>query len=164
MKLVLIGKSRQNYINKLKGKKDESYAESVFEILPQNVRNAIVHINRVDNTQLQFIYPLAKAFLLPSKKEIFGMVMLEAMYFGAPVVTTYNGGSSTLIKSEEYGQVIGDYDIQSWCVAINRYLTDFEYTERVKQNGKKLITQYFTWDYIAAEMIKMIIDKTSKSN
>lgn len=156
LRLILIGKSKQSLKNKLKGMKDESYAKSVFDGLPADVRKAIKHVDRVDNTQLQFIYPLAKAFMLPSRKEIFGMVMLEAMYFGAPVVTTYNGGSSTLIKSEDYGQVITSYDVDLWCTAIKRYLNDKEYADRVRKNAMELVSKEFTWDHIAAEMYDMM--------
>ncbi len=156
VKLILIGKSKQSLINKLKGMNDESYYEDLIQTVPYDVRRHIKHVNRVDNPQLQFIYPLAQAFILPSIHEIFGMVMLEAMYFGAPVITSRNGGSSTLIKSEGYGQVIREYDTDKWSDAIFRYLNDREYTEKVKYNCKKLIRERYTWETITAQMLNHI--------
>ena len=85
VKLILIGKSHQSLIKKLLGKKDSSFYDELIINLPEKVKESIIHIERVENPQLQFIYPLAKAFLLPSIHEIFGMVLLEAMFFGAPV-------------------------------------------------------------------------------
>ena len=155
-KLILIGKSQQSLKNKLLGKSNESYYDELIRAIPEKVRNCVMHINRVDNPQLQYIYPQAKAFVLPSIHEIFGMVMLEAMYFGAPVITSRNGGSSTLIKDERYGQMIKTYDSDLWAKGIIRYLEDQEYTENVKKSGMQLIREQYTWVTIAEKMLDCI--------
>lgn len=156
VKLVLIGKSQQTLKNKLLGKKNESYYEGIIETIPEKAKESILHIDRVDNPQLQFIYPLAKAFLLPSIHEIFGMVMLEAMYFGAPVITSKNGGSSTLIKNNLYGQMIDTFCVETWTRAVLKCLNDKAYSDTVIQNGRKLIREEFTWDTITAKMLDYI--------
>ena len=156
VKLVLIGKSKQSYIKKLMGKKDDSYFAELLCRTPDKVKQSILHVNRVDNPQLQFVYPLAKAFMLPSIFEIFGMVMLEAMYFGAPVITSNNGGSSTLIKSEEYGQRMSEYDEKLWADGILKYIKNQEYSDMVVRNCKENIRQNYTWDSICNRMIKYI--------
>lgn len=156
IKLVIIGKSKQSYIKRLMGKKDESYYDELLSKTPDTVKQSILHVKRVDNPQLQFIYPLAKVFMLPSIFEIFGMVMLEAMYFGAPVITSNNGGSSTLIKSEEYGQKIDEFDEKIWAEGILKYLRNQDYTDMVVHNCKENIRQNYTWDSICSQMIRCI--------
>ncbi len=93
---------------------------------------------------------------LPSIHEIFGMVMLEAMYFGAPVITSKNGGSSTLISSEEYGQMMPEYDPDRWAGGICRYIHNTAYREQVMRNCKKLIRDKYTWDTICRIMLNNI--------
>ena len=156
IKLILIGKSQQSLKNKLLGKSNDSYYDELIQTVPEKVRNSVMHINRVENPQLQYIYPLAKAFILPSIHEIFGMVMLEAMYFGAPVITSRNGGSSTLIKDERYGQMIKTYDPDLWVKGIIRYMEDLEYTENIRKNGMQLIREQYTWVTIAEKMLTCI--------
>lgn len=162
IKLILIGKSEQTLKNKLLGKSNASYYEELQKTIPKRIRKSVIHINRVDNPQLQFIYPLAKAFILPSIHEIFGMVMLEAMYFGAPVITSRNGGSSTLIPNEEYGQMYEDFNIEHWVNGILRYLNDSAYTDLVKMNCKEQIRNQYTWETIAGKMLKCI-NESNKS-
>ena len=115
IKLVLIGKGEQKYVQKYLGR------------LSENEIAGIYRLERIDNAQLKYIYPLAKAFLLPSKLEIFGMVLLEAMYLGAPVVTSWNGGSSTLIDGKGTGLIVKEFDVDKWNKAVQRYLDDEKY-------------------------------------
>lgn len=157
LKFVLIGKSCISAVKKLLGKKDEDYAKEVFKKLPENVKAGIKHIRRIENTQLKYIYPLAKAFVLPSKLEIFGMVLAEAMYLGAPVVTSKHGGSTTLFgNSDECGQMIAEFNVKEWAIAVLRYLKDEEYASKVKMNAHQKIKDEYSWDVIAKRMLEQI--------
>lgn len=158
VKLVLIGKSKQSLKNKLLGMNDKSYYANLINSVPSKVKDSIMHIDRVDNPELKYIYPLAKAFILPSIHEIFGMVMLEAMYFGAPVITSLNGGSSTLIKTNDYGIKIDNYDVEEWVAGLVKYLEDSEYSKQVVEKCKCNIRENYTWKSICLKMLKSIND------
>ncbi|WP_327054199.1 glycosyltransferase [Halomicrococcus gelatinilyticus] len=60
----------------------------------------------VDNDDLRYWMSAADAFVLPSYSESFGLVQLEAMACGAPVVSTINGGSEEVVTSEEFGYLV----------------------------------------------------------
>jgi glycosyltransferase involved in cell wall biosynthesis len=49
-------------------------------------------------------------FVLPSLSEAFGIVNLEAMACGKPVISTYNGGSDEIVTSEEFGFLVKPAD------------------------------------------------------
>lgn len=153
LKFVMIGKSRMSTAAKLFGKKDEEYAVMYYNPLPQKVKDGIYHLERLDNPQLKFVYPLAKAFLLPSKLEIFGMVLLEAMYLRTPVISSYNGGSATLIEGRETGQIVKVFDADQWVEAIMKYVDNPDYSSRVTMNAEALIKNEYNWDCIAKKML-----------
>lgn len=144
IRFVMIGKGKEAYVNKYLKKIDE------------DIKKDILFISKIDNTQLQFVYPMAKAFLLPSKLEIFGMVLLEAMYFKSPVITSRNGGSVTLIKNCVNGQVIDKFDTDLWKNSIFYYLDNKEESEKIVENAHNLIKEKYNWDYIANKMKNII--------
>lgn len=155
LKFVVIGKSVSSFGHKLFGGKDTDYEENCMKRISKSVSSGIIRVERIENPQLKYIYPLCKAFLLPSKQEIFGMVLLEAMYLGAPVVTSMNGGSMTLIGNrEEFGQIVEEFDVKQWAEAVLRYLNDESYTARVKENGRRRVKQEFSWASIVREMLE----------
>lgn len=157
VKFVMIGKSRQTAFKKLLGKNDNSYIEGVLNKYSKELREDILHIDSVPNAQLKYIYPLAKAFLLPSKLEIFGMVLLEAMYLGAPVITSKNGGAMTLIhENNGPGLMLDSFDPIDWSNAVLLYLDNPELVERYKKQAHNLVKNQYNWDVIAQKMIKVI--------
>jgi glycosyltransferase involved in cell wall biosynthesis len=153
VKFVMIGKSVIGAFAKVMGKKNEDYAKEYDKGLSENVQKGILHIKSIENPQLKYIYPLAKAFLLPSKLEIFGMVLLEAMYLGAPVVTSMNGGSMTLIGDNGPGIVIREFDVNKWADATLKYLRDEDYSKKIVIDAQKLVKEKYNWNIIVKEMI-----------
>jgi glycosyltransferase involved in cell wall biosynthesis len=155
VKLVLIGKSKVSGVEKYLGKKDSEYAAKYDKNLTEKEKAGIYHLERLANPQLRYIYPLAKAFLLPSIQEIFGMVLLEAMYFGAPVVSSRNGGSLTLMADGKCGQIVDEFDAEKWCDAISKYLDDPQYAKSVVEAAMNKVKEEYTWDVITQKMLEI---------
>ncbi len=158
VKFVIIGKSVVSAFAKARGVKDEEYAKKYDKLLPDEVKQGIYKVERLPNSQLKYIYPLAKAFLLPSKLEIFGMVLLEAMYLKTPVITSRNGGSMTLIDGKDTGQIVEDFNTLLWVEAILKYLDDEKFSDRVTTKAEKLIREEYNWPVIVKRFLNVLND------
>ena len=157
LKFVVIGKSRISFWHKLLGRKDEDYEKSFESRLSPEAKKGIHRVERIANPQLKYIYPLSKVFILPSKLEIFGMVLLEAMYLGAPVVSSSNGGSLTLMDdTDKFGQIVDDFDVRKWSEAVMRFINDKKYAVQVSANSKHLIGEYYNWNHISGRMLDVL--------
>lgn len=156
IKFVMIGKSSIGAFQKLIGKKDEDYERECLSKISPEVKAGLYRVQRIDNAQLKFIYPLAKAFLLPSKLEIFGMVLLEALYLGAPVITSCNGGSMTIIDGKNTGIIIDEFDSKAWSNAVLDLVKNPEKTKEMVNNGVRIVKELYSWDAIAKRMIEEI--------
>lgn len=150
-KLVIVGKGEKEYKNKC--------FESAKEI---GIDDAIIYQEYIDQKYLPLVYSYADAFLLPTIYEIFGMVLLEAMYFGAPVITTYNGGSDMLIKNNENGIIINHFNVDEWEEAINKVLLLGSGVKTIITNAKDTIENGFTWDNLVDKFLE-IYDKRINS-
>lgn len=87
-------------------------------------------------------------FVLPSLSESFGIVQIEAMACGKPVVATRNGGSEEIIISDEFGYLVDPADDMELAEKISRAL-DREW------DGENIIkySSQFSWERIAERII-----------
>ena len=143
-KLVIIGKGNADYVQKCRNLAKEL-----------DLENDIIWIERLEQKYLAKIYRQCNVFLLPTLYEIFGMVLLEAMYFKLPVVTSLNGGSDILIKDKGTGYIIEKFDESIWSSKVIEILNDADESKNVGERANKLITEDFTWDALADRFIEV---------
>nr|WP_245160045.1 glycosyltransferase family 4 protein [Clostridium beijerinckii] len=144
LKLVIIGKGKKTYV------------EKSLKLISENAKKNIVFVDKIDNKFLKYIYPEAEVFLLPSKLEIFGMVLLESMYFGVPVITSLNGGSSTVIDNKVNGVIIDEFNIDIWAREILNICSDQLYSKKLRINSKDTIQKKYMWDKIGESFLNKI--------
>ncbi len=96
----------------------------------------------------------AAAAVFPSLYEPFGIVALEAMAAGAPVVVSDVGGLFDIVHHEENGLTAYHGDAHSFAVQISRMLLDEEFAHRMAKVAKSEIDRY-DWSRIALETISV---------
>lgn len=77
----------------------ELYTEVEKEISKLNLSNHVRLFRRVDNQTLEMLYDAVDVFVLTSVNEAFGMVLLEAMASGLPVIASDSGACPEVIRN-----------------------------------------------------------------
>lgn len=152
-KLVVVGDGEEAYKAKFRQKIEEL-----------GIGNKVEWEERIEQKYLSHLYKKSKVFLLPTEFEIFGMVLLEAMFFSSVVVTTYNGGSRTLIKNGENGIYIKGFDKEEWTDNILKILEDQDKLKTMGTFAHKTIADGFMWDTISDNYIKCYQKKLGDAN
>ncbi len=147
-RLLVIGTGKQNYVNEC-----FEYAEQL------NILNKIIYIKSLSQAELSSVYKISDVFVLPTKFEIFGMVLLESMLLETPVVTSLNGGSSTLITEQKYGTIVQEFKVDKWADAVLAYLHDENLSLNTAKAAKERIISDFSWNKIADKILKANKDK-----
>lgn len=138
--LTIVGDGEKEY--------REKFLESIREELEEG---SIVCRKKVLQSELPEIYRAADLFLFTSNYEIFGMVLLEAMYFGLPVLSTVNGGASMLIQDGINGFVLKEFDVVQWEAKMNMLIQDRKMYEGMRTKARQTITQGYTWECLAGK-------------
>src|SRR5439155_19902379 len=74
--------------------------------------------------RLRLFYAAAEATVMPSYYESFGMVALEAMACGSPVVASRVGGLTTTVKDRVTGYLVPEGDPVALAASLDRLLHD----------------------------------------
>lgn len=90
------------------------------------VRDRITLVEHPDQSALIRLYQQAAVFALPSDEEGFGMVVIEAMGCGIPVVATRCGGPDGIIADGEDGFLVPRDDAGAMAERLARLLDDPE--------------------------------------
>jgi len=96
----------------------------------------------------------ATAVILPSVRECFGIVPLEAMCCRTAVISTETEGPRDYIKDGENGSLVGINNINELSVKIKNVLHDKKIRKTFEKNGRKT-AELYDWDKIVKRMAEV---------
>lgn len=115
----------------------------------KNVYSNIKYLGKVQQKDLKSLYEFSDLFLLASNYEIYGMVVLESLYFGCPVISTKTAGPEDMINDTN-GYIINNLNISEWIEAINNSRNKFDRI-KISQN----LINKLTWPIIAKKYLQL---------
>jgi rhamnosyl/mannosyltransferase len=123
------------------------------EIRSHRVSDKVHLLGEVDD--IVSLYQACEVFVLPSiaRSEAFGIVQLEAMACGKPVVNTRLDTGVTYVSPDGIsGITVAPRDEEALAGAINRLLVDRGMRERYGQAGLRRVQTEFSLDLVAGRM------------
>ena len=115
-----------------------------------------------DQEDLALYYAAADLCAVPSLTESFGLVALEAMACGTPVVGTRVGGLQTVIEDGESGILVPAGDYQALAEAMAQVLTDWRLRMHLA-HGARDRAERFTWSSVGDRMVSLYDDVLARS-
>jgi glycosyltransferase involved in cell wall biosynthesis len=102
----------------------------------------------VSHDELEQLYARAAVVACPSRREGFGVVCLEAMAHGRPVVATRVGGLLDLVVDGETGIVVPPRDPAALRSALERLLADPDLRRKLGSAGRDRARTHFSWERV----------------
>jgi phosphatidyl-myo-inositol alpha-mannosyltransferase len=120
--------------------------------LPPRVRGRVVMLGAVPHDQLPAYHAAADAFVAPALgQESFGIVLVEAMAAGLPVVASDIPGYREVIRSDVEGLLVRPNDALALASALRRVLTDRELADRLGHAGRAR-AELFRWPVVVEQI------------
>ncbi|MCD8016080.1 MAG: glycosyltransferase [Lachnospiraceae bacterium] len=115
------------------------------KIKNKDLADDVVQIEKIPNSDIWELYCLADCFVNLNQQEIFGMAILEAMYYGCKVVAWNAPGPDFIIEDGVSGYLVRSDDavIEKCCT-----MSD------VSEEAHKRVADSFTWKSTAVAMSK----------
>jgi FkbM family methyltransferase len=107
-------------------------------------RGAVTFTGSLPDADVRRAYEACDLFVAPSRYASFGLVFLEAMRAGRPVIGCAAGGMPEIIQAGQTGLLVPPGDAAALAAAIVELVNDPARRERFSQAGRTLFEQEFT--------------------
>ncbi len=119
-----------------------------------DIHDLVVFLGAKDQEILPNYYAAAEMVVMPSHYESFGMVALEAMAMGTPVIASEVGGLAHLVKHGETGYHVPSRDPEALARRIFDLLSNPRCREYLGQNAHEYAKAY-AWPTIVSQMMQL---------
>ena len=114
----------------------------------------VTFLGKRDQDTLPYYYSAAEAVVVPSHYESFGMVALESMACGTPVVASQVGGLAYLVQDQKTGYTVPASDVNALADRLSRLVMDKDLRNRLGEQARK-VAEEFSWDKIAKQVLDL---------
>ncbi|MGE5221046.1 MAG: glycosyltransferase [Omnitrophica WOR_2 bacterium] len=119
-----------------------------------SARDLVAFLGRRSQDTLPYYYSAAEAVVVPSYYESFGMVALEAMACGTPVVASQVGGLAFLVQDGQTGFTVPVDEPQALADRLAELINDPDLRREMGAQAADFAREY-AWEKIAARIVKV---------
>jgi len=116
------------------------------------MKHLVVFLGKRGQDTLPYYYSAAEVLVMPSHYESFGMVALEAMACGTPVIASQVGGLAFLVQDGVTGFHVPDGDHDALCEKLTQLIGDHDLRRQMGENAHRYACEY-AWGTIAGRII-----------
>ena len=125
-------------------------AEVEREARALGVADRVHLLGNVRPTEVPDLYARATLAVVPSTHEAFGLIVLEAMAAGRPVLFPRHSGLADIASALAHEDaVVPDLSVEAWVAALERTLADGRKRRAAARAGLELVRRRYDWDVVA---------------
>jgi phosphatidylinositol alpha-mannosyltransferase len=130
--------------------------------LPPPIRGRVVTLGNVPHDRLPSFHAACDVFCAPATgRESFGIVLVEALAAGLPVVASDIPGYREVVRDGVDGLLTPPRDSRAVAAAVARILEDADLSKRLSEAGRETANRY-SWDTVAGEIEAVYLEVVSQ--
>ena len=149
IKLMIVGGSSAN----MPDGAERGRIENIVNEL--GLKDSTIFVGRIGHDVLPLYYTAADVCVIPSHYEPFGLVAIEAMACGVPVVASNVGGLKFTIIPEETGLLVEPKDVEAFAEGIQRILFDDLWVRKMRKQASANVNQRISWTGVAIQLSEL---------
>ncbi|MBO3458289.1 glycosyltransferase family 4 protein [Aetokthonos hydrillicola Thurmond2011] len=137
--------------------KSSSYYKQMNKYVQKSnlIKDVFFH-NGADKENIYKLYSSADIFVLPTLKETFGIVLIEAMHYGLPIITTNVGAIPELITDGENGFLVPPANSQKLAEAISKLIENPELRKEMGAKGRQRVSDSYYWEQTCSKFLSIV--------
>jgi len=121
-----------------------------------NVNKDVFFHDGSDQENVYRLYSDADIFVLPTLKETFGIVLIEAMHYGLPIITTNVAAVPELIADNENGLLVPPVNSLALAAAISKLIDNPELRKKMGSMGKQRVANSYYWEQTYSQFLSLV--------
>jgi len=121
-----------------------------------NVVDQVQYMGRRYGLEKERFYSESDIFVFPTYNDCFPLVLLEAMQFSLPVVSTFEGGISDIVENGETGFLVQPKDAESLADKLELLILNRQLRLRMGETGRKRYSEKFTIEVFEQSFSKIV--------
>jgi len=109
-----------------------------------------------DRDAIASMYRQSDVFVLPSRQETWGDVLLEAMAFGLPCIGVTGQSMENIIVDGKTGFLVAPEDSEMLAQALLRVLLDKKLRSYMGRNSRAHVESKFTWEHVVEKLLPIL--------
>lgn len=143
-----------NFVGKWSDISEEDFNNKVKKLNLENI--VFAHGAKYGNEKINF-FKKADVFVFPTLNEAFGLVLLEAMEYMVPCITTNEGGTVSIIEEGKTGYIVEKNSPESIARKIDYLMKNRDISRKMGEAGRDRFLNNYTIDKFENNMKNILI-------
>ena len=127
-----------------------------------DVADAVTFLGRVSDEALRRLYEQADLFVMPSSKEGFGLVFLEAMAHSKAVVAGNKDATVEVVQDGKTGHLVDPADVDALAAAIIELLRDSPRRDTMGREGRRAVEARFSFGSFQNQLLTFLTESVQE--
>ncbi|MGH2564913.1 MAG: glycosyltransferase, partial [Ginsengibacter sp.] len=138
----------------LAGKYDSLEKDFADNLIQQSgLENKVVVAGYIEDDKLPAHFAMSDIYIMPSRGEGFGIVFIEAMYYGLPVIAGNEDGSADALLHGELGQLVNPSDVKEIATAIENIIKN----KSSFNPDRKVLMKHFSYETYKRNLKEVLV-------
>jgi phosphatidylinositol alpha-1,6-mannosyltransferase len=125
------------------------------------VSDRVLFLGACSDAEVAFYHQACDVYVMPSRGEGFGLVYLEAMACGKPVVAAREGAAPEVVADGETGLLVDYGDVSGLAISITRLLGNPDLGRRMGEAGRQRFHGHYTFRHFQDRLADLLMTQIS---